>query len=872
MAGGTTQTTVEIIFDGLNRVSEVADDIGDSFKGIGDAAEPLANTATAILGIQAALIGLAAAGAETALEFKNATNDISRQLGVPAEKAQELQISVIDLYGDSFVESIESGTELITQAFRQFGDVGEEELLRISQNAAGLQKAFDIDFEQSLGAANTLVREFGISSEEAFNLLTLGLQEVPADDLLETITEYSAKFKEGGVSADQFFNLVKSGTAQGILGTDAAADAFAEFLDKIQDGGKAQQEALASLGLSFDDIQKQINTGQITIADAFTLVTDKLAKTTDQTVQFSAGVALIGEPFIKLGQTAGSALTLTGNALEDSADRAKKLRESFDDFGTSFAGLFRKIRIEIAGLPIWDDFFEEGKETIDKVAKLIPEAFDQVDFSGLLDGFKALESEAGDVFQNLFSGIDLNTPEGIAEVIQRIVGAVETFIDLTQGIVESWQPAVKIFGEVLKVFSELDDESAQLIGNILGVAQQVVILTTAVAAGAAVFGGIKTAVVAGGAALKGVGVIVGGIASTFAGAIVGAAAIGAAIGTLIRQFDGVDDAAQGIIESLDAVFGVTDTKTTEELQEIDDAFFEAKEKAKKLREEREKLNDIPAPEPIEIEVDSEPVETAGLTLEEFNKELEKARETGTTREINTEVTGTEEAAVKFSELTGEEQKLIDVKVDDDIAKGKLEVLGTFTRDGKVFEVTAEANTTEATKELEKIPDEKKIDLAVKIEREKIEQELKIIEINAESLREKFKYAAEVETAQAEEAAARVASAFESVNAGIESTGSSIIALFGLLEGASLGVAADIEEQIDRENDLRERQFELQKRLTEEQIKFLEARRKRLDGGEALITIDGSKIQPELELVYDAVIRLTQIKSTEEGFDILGLPI
>jgi len=116
----------------------------------------------------------------------------------------------------------------------------------------------------------------------------------------------------------------------------------------------------------------------------------------------------------------------------------------------------------------------------------------------LLDGFKALESEAGDVFQNLFSGIDLNTPEGIAEVIQRIVGAVETFIDLTQGIVESWQPAVKIFGEVLKVFSELDDESAQLIGNILGVAQQVVILTTAVAAGAAVFGGIKTAVVAGG--------------------------------------------------------------------------------------------------------------------------------------------------------------------------------------------------------------------------------------------------------------------------------------------------------------------------------------------------------------------------------------
>lgn len=294
----------------------------------------------------------------TATDFHNASNTLQTQLGLTKSQTQELGETAKMVYGDNFGASATDAAQVVAQAFQQFGDLGKDQLASITENAFRFKDAFGVDTAQSIDAAKTLMQNFGLTSEQAFDQLAAGFQQGlnRSGDFLDTIGEYSTQFANGGANVDGFFSLLSSGLQGGVLGTDKAADAFKEFRVRIQDGSKATAGGLAALGIDSAKLAKGMADGSITAADAFDLVTGKLRETKDENVRMQAGVALLGTQFEDMGTKAAVNLSLTDGAFVKTEGAAKSLDAQYNTLGSRLETLKRKA--EIALLPITDKMQE----------------------------------------------------------------------------------------------------------------------------------------------------------------------------------------------------------------------------------------------------------------------------------------------------------------------------------------------------------------------------------------------------------------------------------------------------------------------------------------------------------------------------------
>lgn len=220
--------------------------IGDGFK----IAQAVAVAAAAAIAVAVIGIGVAAFGVSN--DVATATANIQAELGTTAEESERLAAIAADVWGNNFAGSITEAAGAVGLIRQQLGDLADNELQRATENAFRLQDVFGVEVPESVDAARTLMEQFGLTSEQAFDFIAKGFQNGlnRSDDFLDTIGEYSVQFASGGADAGQFFSLLESGLQGGMLGTDRAADAFKEFRVRIQDGSDATAEALESIGIS----------------------------------------------------------------------------------------------------------------------------------------------------------------------------------------------------------------------------------------------------------------------------------------------------------------------------------------------------------------------------------------------------------------------------------------------------------------------------------------------------------------------------------------------------------------------------------------------------------------------------------------------
>ena len=149
--------------------------------------------------------------------------------------------------------------------------------------------------------------------------------------------------------------------------------------------------------------------------------------------------------------------------------------------------------------------------------------------------------------------------------------------------------------------------------------------------------------------------------------------------------------------------------------------------------------------------------------------------------------------------------------------------------------------------------------ALELEKLASNERIKLIESTVKLDIAEFEYKAKI-----------VEAAFESMNVSIESTGKLLGDLFGLLAKPDLSWSQmqAIEDQIEAENKLREKAFELQKKLTEATIQEIEARTKAFASGDALIKIDGAGLQPHLEAFMWEILRTLQTRVNADGLKLL----
>lgn len=336
----------------LELLLKLKDEATPAVEGLAEKLGGLGPAALAGAGIAAAAIaGIGAAAFDIAGQFDQAEKDIQTQLGATERDAEALGQVVEDVFANNFGESVDDVAQSLIEVKRQLRGVSDAgSVQRATEQALALRDAFGVEVAESTNAANTLMEQFGLTSDQAFAFITSGYQRGlnASDDFLDTIGEYSTQFANGGADAGQFFSLLESGLQGGMLGTDKAADAFKEFRLRIQDGSDATAQALDRLGLG--DLYDQLQSGAITAADAFTIVNTKIAELDDPTARMQIGAALIGSQFEDLGDSAVAGLSLAGTSIDDLAGSTASLNTQYDNLGAVGEGATRQLLVAIAPL------------------------------------------------------------------------------------------------------------------------------------------------------------------------------------------------------------------------------------------------------------------------------------------------------------------------------------------------------------------------------------------------------------------------------------------------------------------------------------------------------------------------------------------
>ncbi len=371
-AWGRMETAMESASTGLAKA-------GDKMKGAGE---------KLTLGITTPLLGIGTAAIKVADEFDGAQGKLQAQLGLTAEEAEELADVAQNLWENAFGDSVVEVGDSLAIIKQNMKDLNNGELEKVAESAYILKDAFDAEINESTRTASVLMKTFGIESQEAFDLMTVGFQRGGnfSDELLDTLREYSPQFEGLGYSAEEFTAILIAGAETGAFNLDKVGDAAKEAFLRIGDGSKSSREALGDLGLDIGSIEKGIQAGGDEAKTSFAAVASAIAAVKDPAQKTQAAIALLGAPIEDLGPEFQDFFakvdTDLGNFKGATEDAGAAL---YDNFGSRMTSVFRDFQGDLE--PVGEILLEVAEEYLPKLADGIGE---------LTEGFANMTPEAKD--------------------------------------------------------------------------------------------------------------------------------------------------------------------------------------------------------------------------------------------------------------------------------------------------------------------------------------------------------------------------------------------------------------------------------------------------------------------------------------------
>jgi phage-related minor tail protein len=316
---------------------------GDAIRiGMG---ENLVNTGIdALKSLGAATIGLTT-------DIDAAVNQLQASTGASHKFMLAYRDSMENIYlgnmGDDFNDIADAAANVV----QTMGEIDPSSLEETTNNAILLRNTFGFDYQEQLRSVNMLMDTFGVSSRDAYNLITQGAQNGlnKNDDLLDVINEYSVHYQQMGMTAEDFFNSLKNGTEAGTFSVDKLGDAYKEFGIRTKDTTTTTTEAYQVLGFNADEMRIKFAAGGEVAKSATDEVLTALLGMDDQVQQNLAGVGLFGMMWEDLGAKGIQALTNLNGEISMAHDALGAMASiKYDDINARIATLGRRIQMEVA--------------------------------------------------------------------------------------------------------------------------------------------------------------------------------------------------------------------------------------------------------------------------------------------------------------------------------------------------------------------------------------------------------------------------------------------------------------------------------------------------------------------------------------------
>ena len=202
----------------LNAADSGLDDMSDSLKNAGKEARDTSGDFTVMKGAMADLAAdgvreIVSSAKDMVTSFEDANTKLQGQTGATAKEMSKYKDIMDEIYQGGYGEDIEGVADALAKVKQQAGDIDPSQLEEMTKYALDLEQTFGYDVSESIRTVNNLMKTFGISAEEAFDMIVSGAQDGldQNGNLLDTFNEYGPKFKAIGLDAQDMYNALKSG-------------------------------------------------------------------------------------------------------------------------------------------------------------------------------------------------------------------------------------------------------------------------------------------------------------------------------------------------------------------------------------------------------------------------------------------------------------------------------------------------------------------------------------------------------------------------------------------------------------------------------------------------------------------------------------
>ena len=337
----------------LENAERAADRLGDTMEDAGQQAEDSSEGYTVLKNVIANLATEAISKAvdafkELATEGDSALAMLEARTGVTSSEMEGFEGVMYEVYNANYGESLGDVSEKLSTVIQMTDDLDNASLANVTKNAIALEDVFGFDIMESMRGVNSLMDQFGITSDQAFNLIVQGAQKGlnQNDDLLDTINEYSVQFKNAGYSADDMFNMLANGVESGTWSVDKLGDAVKEFNIRMSDG--SAKDAVEALGFSWEKVSEDWSKGGDSAKEVFNMLVNELDGLETTTEGYNIGVGLLGTMYEDLGQEAVLALSNTEGAINSASDAMAQMDSAaYDTLESSLSQLGRTVKAEV---------------------------------------------------------------------------------------------------------------------------------------------------------------------------------------------------------------------------------------------------------------------------------------------------------------------------------------------------------------------------------------------------------------------------------------------------------------------------------------------------------------------------------------------
>lgn len=515
----STETALKNLADGTDNAEkhtkEYKESVEDAkneledFKGKASEAFDTLKTGATVLG--GAVVATGGYALKLSTDFDQAFNTLITRTGASKDEMDELNTAMENVYANNFGDSIEDVAESMATV-KQNTKLSGDELQNATERALLLRDTFEFDVNESTRSAKMLMDQYGMSAEDAYNLIAQGAQNGldKNGDLLDTINEYGVHFSGLGLSAEDMFNMLVNGAENGTFSVDKLGDSVKEFGIRVKDG--TADNAFKELGFDVEETKKKFAEGGEGAKESLQKVTTALFNMEDPVKQNQLGVELFGTMWEDLGVEGVKALMNLDGEISTTKDSLDDINnQKYDDIGSALQGLGRTLETDVVKplgeelKPVVEDAIEyvqaNGPQIKEFLAGVVSAVGDFVGFvvdngptilsviagigagfvlwnvvsmiTGVVNAIKAfkLANEGATVAQMLLNAVMNANPIGILiTVIGAIVVAITTFIltneDARAKFVEIWNKIKEVAGAVISALATFFTET---IPNAIGV-------------------------------------------------------------------------------------------------------------------------------------------------------------------------------------------------------------------------------------------------------------------------------------------------------------------------------------------------------------------------------------------------------------------